>query len=234
MMHVRRLWVIHERLVVWNIIARIYHGIVTRESRVMLSAHSVSLRINARRRKSALEPSPRNPLRVQQIANVLTRHRDLIHRLKLRIRKHAVIQQWPWIANHRSRRRSVRDISRCTRRLAIRPRRRERPRKRIASNEIQSARRRRPERRSPRVVAHRKVLRVVPHRRHGISVVVAHRARRSQDRIITAELLDEQIHQPAVRRRLLVVVVVVFVARHRNARRNPERICLIRVVSDQS
>src|SRR5262249_45564587 len=93
---------VHERLVVRNVIAGVYNGIVTGKARVMLPANGAALSVNARRRESALEPTPGNALGVQQIANVLAGHRNLVNVLKFGIGRDAIIIQGTGISDYRT------------------------------------------------------------------------------------------------------------------------------------
>ena len=56
------------------------------------------------------------------------------------------------------------------------------------------------------------MLSVVPQRRGGVAVVVAHRAEGPYIRVFAANLC-EAVHQTAVKGKLLVTVAVIFVAR---------------------
>ena len=100
----------------------------------------------------------------------------------------------------------------------------------LAGDEVQRAGGGRAEGRAERVVAHREVLRVVPQRRHGVAVVVAHRQRLVG---AVARELREAVHQPAVERLLLGRVVVVLVADDRFRAVDPERVERVRVFGQQ-
>src|SRR2546430_10751451 len=117
MMNIRALRIIHKWLVVRDVVPGVNNRVVSSESRVMLAADRAALSVHPGRSESALEPAPRNALRVQQVANILAGHGDLVHSLKLRIRSDAIIQQWARIANHGSGRGAVRDIA--TRRCGL-------------------------------------------------------------------------------------------------------------------
>ena len=88
----------------------------------------------------------------------------------------------------------------------------------VAGDDVDRARSRRSERGPERVVAEREVLRVVPHRRDRVAVVVVHvgvRLAGGSGRAVPvarADALDEVVHLAAVERLLLVGVVVVLVA----------------------
>src|SRR5215813_2263287 len=114
---------VHKRLMMGNIVAGVCNSVVACESRVMLSAHRPSLPIHTSRSESTLEPAPSDSPCVQQIAYVRTRHRDLIHVLKLRIRRDTVVLQRPGIADDRPSSGAARYVSICSCWFSIGPRR---------------------------------------------------------------------------------------------------------------
>src|SRR5205814_10046927 len=87
--------VIHERFVVRDVVTSVYDRVVAGESGVMLAAYGTTLSVHTRRREATLEPTPRDALGIQQVAHVLTRHRDLADVLELVICRHAIVKQRP-------------------------------------------------------------------------------------------------------------------------------------------
>src|SRR2546425_10654998 len=62
MMLVGSLRIIHERLVVRDVVASVHDGIISSETRVMLAADCATLSVHARGREAALEPAPADAL----------------------------------------------------------------------------------------------------------------------------------------------------------------------------
>src|SRR4029077_8678985 len=106
------------------------------------------------------------------------------------------------------------------------------PRKCRARYEVEQARSRRTERRAERVIAERKVLRVVPQSGDRVAVVVPQRAVRAQNRV-TAAVHQKAVHEAAVECELLVAVAVILIAGERHAAVNPKRIGAVRIVAQQ-
>src|SRR3989442_13136181 len=75
--------VVHERLVVGNVVPGIHDSVIAGQACMVLATNSTPLRANAGGREASLEPAPRDALGVQQIANVLARHPDLVPVLEL-------------------------------------------------------------------------------------------------------------------------------------------------------
>src|SRR5260370_38361256 len=151
MMLVGSLRIIHERLVVRDVVASVHDGIISCQARVMLTADGATLRIHSRRRESALKPAPSDVLGIQQVTHVLAGHRDLVNALELRIRSHTIVEQRPGIADHRSGSCRVGNGARRTGRLAVGPGWKQSPWEGISGNKIEAARRGRPDRGPPGV-----------------------------------------------------------------------------------
>src|SRR2546428_11692114 len=64
--YVGGLRVIHEWLVMWNVVTSIRDRIVSGETCMMLAAYGVPLRVHTRRREAALKPAPSDAPGVQQ------------------------------------------------------------------------------------------------------------------------------------------------------------------------
>src|SRR6267143_2426707 len=158
---------------------------------MVLTADGTSLRIRTRRCEPALEPAPRDALGVQQIAHVLACYCDLVRILKLGIGGHAIVEQWPRIADdsplrYRRIRYAAREVESRTSWLAIGSQWRKCSRERIPRDQVESARSGWPKGCAPGVVAHREELRIIPHRGDGVAVVVAHGASGPQHFIVAA------------------------------------------------
>src|SRR5215470_13547340 len=175
---------------------------------MMLAANCAAAGIHSGGCEATLKPSPSNAFGVQQIPYVFSRHGDLVDVLKFRIRSYAIIKQRPWIADNCSRSCAVRDVATRRGRRPIGPKGSKRSRESIAGNQVQRARSGWAKRRAPRIVAHGKVLCVIPHCRHCIAVVIAHGAGRSELSVIAAQFLNKAVHESAMGSRLLIAVVV--------------------------
>src|SRR6266404_854243 len=233
MVRVGGLRIVHKWFVVRDVVSGVYDRIVASQPRVMLAAYGASLGVHTGWREATLEPSPSDALCVEKIADVFAGHCDLVHGLKLGIRCDAVIKQGPRISDHGSRRCAIRDVTACRSRLSVWAERCKCTRVGIPSDQVEGTGGGRPKGRAPGVVAHRKVLRVIPHGRNGVAVVVTHGACRTQHGVVAAQLFDEFIHQPAVRCRLLIAVVVVFVASYRHARWDAKRVGYVWIVGEE-
>ena len=105
------LWKIHERLVVRNVVTHGRDSIVSRQTCMVLAANGAPQSIDAGWREAALEPSPSDAFSVEQVAHILTGHGDLICVLKFGIGEHAIIEERPRIADHRSGGCAVRNVA---------------------------------------------------------------------------------------------------------------------------
>ena len=110
-MKVLRAGVVLERFMMRNIVADSFDRIITRQTGVVRTANRAVQRIVARRSKPALEPSPRYVLRVQQIADVRSCHRNGVRTLQLGIGQDAFIACGTRVADYRTRGRAVGDIA---------------------------------------------------------------------------------------------------------------------------
>src|SRR5438552_3126894 len=173
MVRVGGLLIVHKWFVVWDVVSGVYDRIVASQARVMLAAYGASLGVHACWREATLEPSPSDAPCIQKIADVFAGHGDLVHSLKLGIRCDAVIKQGPRIADHGSRRCTIGDVTAGRSRRSVWAERCKCTRVGISSDQVERAGGRRPKGRAPGVAAHRKVLRVMPHGRNGVAVVVA-------------------------------------------------------------
>ena len=68
--------VVLERLVVGNVVADGFDGVITGESGVVRGADGLALGIEASGSEAALEPAPGDVLGVEQVADVRARDRD--------------------------------------------------------------------------------------------------------------------------------------------------------------
>src|SRR5215472_458199 len=152
--------------------------------------------------EAALEPSPGDGLRIQQVADVFAQHRDLG-------RAAAIIVVRIGISDYAGGDHAARQITDSVRGVI---------RGGIAGNQVDRPRRRRPVHRVVGVVAHGEGLRIVPHRGHGVTVVVAHHQRgaisvvRAGSVRTHSQKLDELVQQSGVVPLLLRRVVMVLVA----------------------
>ncbi len=161
-----------------------------------------------RRREPALEPAPAEALRIELVADVgaLQRHR---------VAGRAVVVVGLGVRDEREATLAVGDgVAVGVRVVDL-----ETDVARVAGDEVDRPGRGRPERRAEEVVAQPEVLRVVPHPRDGVAVVVVHDGvcvagspfgRRGTG--TGADARDELVHLAVVERLLLVVVIVVLVA----------------------
>ena len=159
---IRRRGVVLERLVVLDVVG--LHR--ARDVRVLGVADRPAA-LERRRLEAALEPSPRHPVGVHQIADVAPGQRrgDAAGSpvaVQRRARVRALIEQRLGIADQRA----VGDVAAgsAVRHRAVG----------VAADQVDRARRRGPELRVVRVVVEREVLRQVPQRGDGVAVVVVH------------------------------------------------------------
>src|SRR5438105_7622641 len=174
MMLVGSLRIIHERLMMRDIVASVYDRIVSGETRMMLATNGATLGVHACGREATLEPAPGDALGIQQITDVFTGHCNLVHTLEFWIRCHAIIEQWPRIADHSSGCRRVGNVARRAGEAAVRPLWRQCCRESISRHQIERSGSGRPKRGAPGIVVHSEVLRVIPHCGNRVAVVVAH------------------------------------------------------------
>src|SRR5258706_8673520 len=146
-----------EGLVMRNVIRDRSSGYVL----VGCSAERSAVRVSRTWLKASLKPPPSDASRVQEIADVLARHCDLGAALRS-----AIVEGsgGSGIPDERTA---------CTDQAGCRARD-HRGAMRLAGDKVQSSRRRGAEGRGEAVVAHCEVLRVIPERRDGVAVVVAH------------------------------------------------------------
>src|SRR5580704_16904331 len=111
--------VVLERFVVRNVVTNGFDGIIASQTGMVRSANCAAQRIEARRSKAALEPSPRNILCVEQIADVFSRDRNHGGGLQLRIGEHTFIASRTRVADDRTGCGSVGDIASRARRGTI-------------------------------------------------------------------------------------------------------------------
>ena len=183
MIEVRRRSIILERLVMRNIVLLI--GIVQRRGRRAARTTGSPVGIGERKVEAALEPAPGNIAVVQKIADVLTRHR----RGRAAARGRAAVAGRVGIAHQRIAALPIGNLAagrgRAHRNAAGRARESCLLRGNgpgdifddpvgLPSDKVDRARRRRPELRAIAIVVQRKMLRVVPHSRDGVAVVIPH------------------------------------------------------------
>src|SRR5579859_738857 len=123
--------------------------------RMSSAAYRLTARVYSSWTETTLEPAPADVFRVEQIADVRAGHGDCAGTLPALIQRRARVADDAAVADAASQR----DWRRAVR---------------LARDQIQGTRSRRPKRVAEGVVAHREVLRVIPERRHGVSVVVVH------------------------------------------------------------
>src|SRR5712672_4258244 len=116
---------IFEWLVMGNVVSHRRHEVVSRQSCMMSAAHCSARRVYTCRRESALKPTPRNALGIQQIADVFPDDGNHVRGLQFGIRHHAIIKARPRIAYDRSGRESIEYIPIRTRRSTVRSNRHE-------------------------------------------------------------------------------------------------------------
>src|SRR5262249_40091946 len=103
MVRIRRLLEVHERLVMRDVVADVYDGVVARKSRVVLPANRSALAVLPCGREATLDPAPADSLGVEQVATVLARDRDHVGVLQAGACQHAIVKAWPWVADDRPR-----------------------------------------------------------------------------------------------------------------------------------
>src|SRR6266567_1679751 len=143
-----------EGLMVRNVIRDRSPGYVL----VIRGADRGAVRVSRTWPKPSLKPSPRHALRVQEIADILARHRDLRTGLGS-----AIVES--------SGRSGIPDERTARTNQAGCRTRDHRGAMRLAGDKVQSARRRGTEGRGKAVIAHRKVLGVIPERGDRVAVV---------------------------------------------------------------
>ncbi len=219
---IRRRGVVLERLVVRNVVGLLHAG-HRRGGRALAAGRAV--RVDGVQREAAGEEAPADVLRVEQVADVLAAEGDLVvgrartdvaDRIGVADQGQAAVAVVGLVAGA---------VERGDHAVGL------------ARDQVDRARRRRAERGVVRVVAHREVLGVVPHRGDGVAVVVAHhQARRVEDRrrvrrqrtaervAAGAGVFRIEINEAAVQRLLFRRVVVVLVGRGGLRRAEAERV----------
>src|SRR6266852_1079512 len=111
---------IFEWLVMRNVVSYRRHEVVPSQSCMVSAAHRAAHRIYASWRESALKPTPRNALGIQQIANVFPGYSDHVRGLQFGVRHHAIIKARPRIAYDRTGREPIENIPVGTRGGSVR------------------------------------------------------------------------------------------------------------------
>src|SRR5258707_8625417 len=174
--------------------------------------------------ETALEPSPGNVFGIQEIADIFSRHLDGLAR-------GAFVESRLGIADERTggNVKSQDHGGQILRGGASR----------VAGNQIDGSGRGRTKGGGERIVAHGKVLGIVPESGDGVAVEISHHVclRAGQSPIGSRTITDglhEQVHVAAIESALLVSVVMVLVASSGMRTVQAERIYLVRVVIEQS
>jgi len=153
-----------------------------------------------RRPEATLEPSPRDPLGIQQVADVRAQHGQLGWAA-------TIIVEGIEIPDHAGRSDTVCQVPEGMGRIV---------RRGIARDQVERAGGGRAEHRAECVVVQRKVLGIVPHSSHRVAIVVAHDQRRSvavvrAPRATHPDKLHELVHEPSIRRLLFWQIIMILV-----------------------
>src|SRR5579872_6918895 len=158
-----------ERIVVRNVVRHRWRPI---ELAVLRRAHRGSIGVPGAGSEAALEPTPRDPFLIEEIAHV-----EAGHRYGVRGRRHTIVKRRTNVVDDgtvQQRRRRSSSVVRYGGSI------------RLSRYEIQVPERRWTEVGTEEVVIHGKVLSVIPECSHGVSVVVTHHEPFAQAQVVTS------------------------------------------------